>query len=91
MKLDCDDQRRLFRAWLLRIATNTPVDRRGRGALRRTEGLMLERSTNHPDVETETHLPPTQRARCHGVAPGRGTPTSPAGWRTAVPGGAKCH
>ena len=55
LKLDRYDRRRPFRPWLLRIATNTAIDRRRRRALRRTAPLALDVSTSDPgpDVATE--------------------------------------
>ncbi len=42
MKLDRYDQRRPFRPWLLRIATNTAIDRRRHRALRLTAPLASD-------------------------------------------------
>jgi RNA polymerase sigma-70 factor (ECF subfamily) len=55
MKLDRYDQRRPFRPWLLRIATNTAIDRRRHRALRLTAPLGSEVSTSDPgpDVAAE--------------------------------------
>src|SRR3989449_4583109 len=48
MKLDRFDQRRPFRPWLLRIATNTAIDRRRHRALRLTAPLASDVSTSGP-------------------------------------------
>lgn len=55
MKLDRFDQRRPFRPWLLRIATNIAIDRRRRGALRRIGPLEPDAATQlpGPDVVAE--------------------------------------
>lgn len=55
MKLDRYDQRRPFRPWLLRIATNIAIDRRRSRALRRVARLEPELATHHPgpDVAAE--------------------------------------
>jgi RNA polymerase sigma-70 factor, ECF subfamily len=55
MKLDRYDQRRPFRPWLMRIATNVAIDRRRRRALRRTAPLAPDAATHlpGPDVTAE--------------------------------------
>src|SRR3989442_2261131 len=55
MKLDHYDQRRPFRPWLLRMATNIAIDRRRRRVRRRTASLEPDPATllPGPDVAAE--------------------------------------
>src|SRR6266566_8524300 len=77
MKLDRYDQRRPFRPWLLRIATNTAIDRRRHRALRLAAPLASDVSTSDPGPDVDRR-PPGRRVG-QGPAPRDGGARSHGG------------